>query len=399
MAEHQGVPYLTALKAVDEPLHQLRDFVSETGKYSGLWPHFRLVGEKSIYSSPLRSDELSFNPERMIRTVDPRDPELRDSEFSSFGRVINDSYYKEMGRRVSLLEESGSPDVWHYRELYRAGLLGESAQEIEPFFHHFRNDGWAMGQAIAMDGARLGVFCVSFYPFSKVGETARGFLPVTRTQLAALRSGEPAGKLSLPLYQPRGNGTLEWSTEVALTARLKESYSNSGERLTVLFREVPEDLSAVMNERGLRMSLFNFEYHYEELERYNFSLRGSDLIVNRPGRSVSRGLSYRILEIDGERSDLEVAPQSSSATSPLSPPISLISRVSNLDHAIQLIQGVSTLDRTDNSALRSVVASNIERHGGVATLAQIAGELRASTDIVCRKIGLEIHQKFSSATT
>jgi len=192
-AEEHELPYLKALKAVDEPLHQLRDLTDpEELKRLGYHPHFRLIDEKERE----RADPKSAYAELIAAkfpAVNAHEQVIVEKGLPHFATL--DNLYGECGTRLARLHREGLTDIWSYRELHRAGLLGPEAQPMEPVFHYF---GWHLNQSgdSALPGeGKLGIFCVSIAEgrFRGTG----GLIPVTETQLGALKSGESMERIEL----------------------------------------------------------------------------------------------------------------------------------------------------------------------------------------------------------
>lgn len=176
-AATHSVPYLTALHAVDEPLHELRDL-------------FRLP-ENSERGFHIVSREGSYGPAYSALESQNRVEELE--------QISLRGYILESSRRLWFIAESGAGDIWGYRELYRAGLLPEGHPAMEPIFHHYEvGIGTDLGSMFKL-GRELGFYPVNFSGFAEIRDKVN-LRPVTEAQLAALKGGAPAGPIEKRLF-------------------------------------------------------------------------------------------------------------------------------------------------------------------------------------------------------
>ena len=261
MEKHEGVPYLTALKAVDEPLHELRDLVVNKGVRAA---HFRLIGEQSAYSS-------AFPEWGMIPPRSPIDPD--GLYYGQLPETLGLSHFedsrdflRESGRRVELFERAGEGvySIWDYRELWRAGLLWDGAPEIEPFFHHFGFSPDQSGRLMRYEGPSLGLFSVAVAAYIDLVDMD-SYFPVTIAELENLESGVAVGSVDQRYpynpYDPEAKGGTpplvrlgERFSKMARSRVLKsEGWATLGDRprLTVLFREDPELSGVGLRDLGL----------------------------------------------------------------------------------------------------------------------------------------------------
>lgn len=188
MEKHEGVPYLTALKAVDEPLHELRDLVNQRNLFKVYG--FNLVSEKTPYRSAY-DDVPPGYPEEYKPNWNSYPIKQGMSHYSDTAAMIRD-----MGARLQLLDSTGAADIWEYRELQRSGIRGE-VPELEPFFHIAGKSG---DEILYDEGRRLGIYNVLIADFLEI--TDRELFPLTLKQFDALRAGVPAGPLELPNSLP-----------------------------------------------------------------------------------------------------------------------------------------------------------------------------------------------------
>lgn len=389
MAEHAGVPYLTALKAVDEPLHELRELSRMPDReLTAIHPHFRLVGSKSIYA--------------------PAFPELRSPDSDQdYGGLIESrglthfgstgDFLKEMGRRVSLLEEARVEDIWAYRELQRSGAI--STGQLEPFLHHFGSKlPWGF-EALLVEGHRLGIFGVSVASFLKFQEQV-SFIPLTESQLSALCSGSSLGELRLPPIYIPSDGSSKWEERGELSFS-KICYSHrelAGQpRLTLLLREDPMVSGFSIEDLGLSWDDFTVEAASKH--RWHLALSRDMRVLSAAGNRQYEGCSDGVLEADGLVTDRERERHAPPATSLLSSTVNLSSQFRSLDGAYQLIGKVTPLDYVDRRALKPAVLRALERRGGTVTMAQIVGVLWGSSDQPCNAVGNDLYGKLYSAVS
>lgn len=302
--EKHDVSYSTALRAVNEPLHELRNFSQlPDGEFTLLHPHFRLVGEESIYSSAFPELD-SDNPDRSYREV------AKAAGLYQFGSPRE--LIREMARRIELLEESGAQNIWEQRKLSRGGILG-GISELQPIFHHY-GPALQLGlEAMIFEGPELGIYAVNLARYIDIQERFT-VLPVTLDQLSALAEGSPAGELSLPLTSTTrkdGPQKLSWSSEYALIASAldhsgrKVSRNGDSKALHILFREYPLDIHGAFEGLGLNSNDFVLEEPFEG--PYDLTLEEDYLTLELDGETIYQGSSYGVLEYDSIEADRSVA--------------------------------------------------------------------------------------------
>jgi len=190
-AEKHDLSYLQALKAVDEPLHQLRDLLdSQEINKAGYFPGLRLATEDDRRVSPY-ADSLPSNREPWwgyASLVATR--ELSRFDFSA-------DFYIELGKRIALIEETHTGNIWRYRELHRAGILSEDAPYMEPFFHHFSTEFTWGAESAFFRAAQTGIFGVSIASAADY-EGSESLIPVTEEEFEALKRGDAIEKIELP---------------------------------------------------------------------------------------------------------------------------------------------------------------------------------------------------------
>lgn len=235
-SKEYGLPYLASLRAVDEPLHGLRDYLSVGSALKSPISrgHFQVVGSKSIYA---RGFEVPFHPAggRDYRGF------IKEQDLTHYS--TDGDFFRDLARRVSLLERYGAKDIWHYRTLRRAGMLPESADELEPFFDHYGFHSSRLEGSLWEETMRVGIYGVSLssYLESAPGST---LLPLEISQHELLIAGKnPDGALSRflehynsqrELLEDRGSTYSHLATSQSDTA----FYSGSKiPRLLVMFRE------------------------------------------------------------------------------------------------------------------------------------------------------------------
>jgi len=290
MEKHEGVPYLTALKAVDEPLHELRALEANRGVRK---VHFRLIGEQSSYSS-------AFPEWGMIPLRSPLG--TRGLYYSQLTETLGLSHFedsrdflRESGRRVELFERAGESvySIWDYRELWRAGLLWDGAPEVEPFFHHFGFHPDQSGRLMRHEGPSLGLFSVATAAYIDLEDT-ESYFPVTIQELENLKSGARVEDIGQRYpYNPHNpeavGGTPplvrlgERFSKMARSRVLKsEGWAKLGDRprLTVFFREDPELSGVGLRELGLNPD--DFELTDVSGESFDFELHFEDFLVSSP---------------------------------------------------------------------------------------------------------------------
>jgi len=296
-AETHGLSYLSALKAVDEPLHELRTFSAfPAQRYTALYPHFRLIGEESIYSSAYPELSYDFGNPAYLSTI-------KAAGLSHFDGTRD--LLREIGRRLQLLEDAGAENIWEYRVLQRGGLLGADAPALEPFLHHYGARIGAGMDTIFLEGDRLGIFGVSIARHTDIQDRFT-LLPITEDQLSALIEGRPAGELNLPRYHTNGDGGSffeKWSSSYSLLATSVDPlYGRATDRsqlnsLRIFLSQYPDDLQGFFDGLGLRSK--DFVLRDVTGVVFTFTLDGDIITLEeegRPGYPYSRS-SYGVLEL------------------------------------------------------------------------------------------------------
>ena len=259
MADHEGVTYLNALKAVDEPLHELRDLVGYPRVQEfGFTNFFRLVVEQGSYRSvAVESGATDFE---LIE-------KLGLFEYRGMWKFID-----EAARRRELLKTNEVGDIWEYRELQRSGLLDSDAESMDPVFHHY--DKHLRAPFAPMFGmGNIGFFPVNVSSLLEIDDTER-FIPVTLDQLRALETGNgPVREIIAPVYledHDAGN-VLEWTGHYDILAVSKNRTSSYDlPCLSILFKGDFDDLSTELRANGLDPIEFDFEQIYDDIDFRQF---------------------------------------------------------------------------------------------------------------------------------
>lgn len=267
-AKAHGVPYLTALKAVDEPLHELRDLMrySFTAPLAMTGPHFRLIGSEGIYSSVYR--ELP-PPSGYYRDGSPRDvPTLDELGFSYFSKTRD--IFKEIGRRMELIDSAGAQDIWGYRELYRAGILADDAPELEVFLHYSHRELFEERRGLYRQGAELGLFVVILAPLNELMDPKH--FPVTQDQLKGLFTGSSSSApIWMPLHHVISSGNLRryWSksySRVYSSKRMQERSHYTEPIFRIFLEAIPSDESSKLKDLGFDLEDFIRDESLENVE-------------------------------------------------------------------------------------------------------------------------------------
>lgn len=181
-----NMSYLKALKAVDEPLHGLRDFLAEAKILGGpnMRQQFRLHGEKGIFSdafaprhrlvpsarlSDYHSEEPLFAPvlPPFETNISNRNAFLEQGVRARLGypTLDHNEFFILLGERSSLLKSHSVENIWQLRELQRAGIISP-AVDLSPKLHYY---GLKLHDALlpAMQrGSALGFFTVAMGAYS-----------------------------------------------------------------------------------------------------------------------------------------------------------------------------------------------------------------------------------------
>lgn len=191
-AKEYEVSYLTALRAVDEPLHELESLLYNLRSPSQLSQriHFSLFGDKGIYSSAFDLTEY----ERYTESGQYYGPDyerlIEDHNFPHFKPGVETLI--EIGRRWDALTEASAKDIWEYRQLVRAGLVVDE-HNIADIKLHYVSGYVSQHDNITFYGNAVGVFAVFTASFVNI-LTHRATIPVTRLQLENLVTGSPVGE-------------------------------------------------------------------------------------------------------------------------------------------------------------------------------------------------------------
>lgn len=188
-ADKHELSYLQAFKAVDEPLHQLRDLmdIKEISR-ADYFPGLRLATEAdrrvSPYADSVATDQESWSYASLVARM----------KLSRFN--FSEHFYMELGRRLNLLEKTHTYDIWRYRELHRAGLLFEDAPAMEPFFHHFSTEFTWGAESAFFQAAQTGIFGVSIASAADYNGS-KPLIPITEDELESLKRGDAIEKIEL----------------------------------------------------------------------------------------------------------------------------------------------------------------------------------------------------------
>jgi hypothetical protein len=251
-AAKHGVSYTVALKAVDEPLHELRDLGGDRSSWQhGTGNRFRIVPRQGSYG-------YAFDK--------PVEPWYSISEEFGLSRYKNSmAFLQDLVARDALLEAASAGNIWEYRELHRSGLLGKDAAAMEPFFHHYneRLDPASYGQ-IEFTGHSHGIFPVNIAEFLRT-DSYEISIPVTQDQLQALSEGRPVGHIENLLQITEfdalnSNKRVYWEDNYRFIAR-SNYYARHGHfaMLTIFFKRDLESFYKELESRDLDPEDFNFE--------------------------------------------------------------------------------------------------------------------------------------------
>ena len=300
MADHEGVTYLNALKAVDEPLHELRDLVDYPRvREFGFTNFFRLVVEQGSYA-PVNTDSESSD----FALID----KLGLFEYRGMWKFID-----EASRRRELLKTHEVSDIWEYRELQRSGVLGLDAETMDPVFHHYDMELRAPFAPMFGMGP-IGFFPVNVSSLVEIRENER-FIPVTLDQLRALETGNgPVGEIIAPVYledHDAGN-VLEWNGRYDILATSKNStFSYDLPCLSILFKGNFDEFSKELRTKGLDPIDFDFKQLSDE--DINFRQFEGNIYARQRGQSLFKlpttqnSLLWKGRSVEESRTILEVA--------------------------------------------------------------------------------------------
>ena len=298
-----GVSHSTALRAVDEPLHRLRDLsrLPREASLSGIQDaHFRIVGNQGPFSYPV---DVPISDIALTGST-PNSEEERWVNKSSSGPEI----MAEISRRFTILSRTGTEDIWSYREHFRAGLLAGSAltlqrtdspEELEPWFVFFGVSDRIQRYLGQGEGARLGIFPVDRASIIE-GNGRRGTIPVTFQELRGLREGTIEGE---PRFLPRINrrpGLIVEEKTYSLMAALRDDWGTVRPR--VLFGDPAETVESARERlRSLGVEPERFELMDISRERLKLELGGDWLMLSgSKGFSRIETISGVTIELDGD---------------------------------------------------------------------------------------------------
>ena len=276
MEKHEGVHYLTALKAVDEPLHELRDLVSMPGiRDFSFTTLFRLVTAQGKYDKVYADvDRYGF---RIIEKLD----------LSRYRRYTD--FFEAVTERRKLLEAHDVYDLWEYRSLQRAGLLDSEAPDLEPFFHHYDwNLGSSFGAMRSTD--RYGIFAVKIDPLIFPDDND-SYIPVTPQQLEALQSGSPVGHIEpFPRAEEEDPSNAKtWKDRYSVLATSQYERISGVPTMNILFRRSLTEFHEELEARGLNPEDFDFsDVSDSEITFKQFS---TILSADQPGSNLFSGMS------------------------------------------------------------------------------------------------------------
>ncbi len=298
MARIDGLSYMDALHAVDEPLHGLRDLT--------LWPlnrcaitrgHFRLVGEDGIHSPAFERPTRGHGYWKLIE-------ERGLDRFDSY----DGSFFLESARRIQLLKDQGAKDIWDQRVLHRAGVL--EGEILEPLFHHYAyrlspEGGLTM---IHGEGHRLGIYSVNISSTLE-DRDERATLPITQRELKSLREGSLIEALQLPWGDwavpatgaPR---SLTWtaSAHTLLSSKARTRVLPSADRglpqVALLLGDGASSPEVELSSRGL--SLEDFELTDVRGKELKYHLISELLHVHLDGELIFKHTTQNFVEIGEE---------------------------------------------------------------------------------------------------
>lgn len=235
-AATHSVPYLTALHAVDEPLHELRDL-------------FRLP-ENFEVGFHIIPREGSYGPAYTL--LEERD------RVKALGGLELKKYLVESGRRISLIEESGAKDIWGYREIYRAGILPEGSPALEPLFHHYQIELQRELRSMFSIGRELGIYPVNLSRQLYIRDRFC-FRPVTEIKLAALKAGTLAGPIEKRVFSVHNTERAEDVVEPFGTLATWGNEEDRSPRAAVLVKGGRDEAIRELEARDLPSKQFTFQ--------------------------------------------------------------------------------------------------------------------------------------------
>lgn len=257
-AKTHGGSYLTALKAVDEPFHELRDLIySIRSQSNSLQQHFRLIGDRGRFSAAYPAPDL---PGRLVYGDYAWNRKHLRSVLSTenLPRLSQSEFFIELGKRTDRIQRSEAGDIWAYRELHRAGLVDRDEPQLEPIFHHYFTRLSGGFEALIFSGAKLGIFGVNMASYDQMTEQFQ-LIPITVDQLDALRFGK---SLETPIYfalnhpSPKGVPELRWKQSYVAAYSHYGDAGDHGPALSLLLQSPVDNLEAELRDLGLDFSNF-----------------------------------------------------------------------------------------------------------------------------------------------
>jgi len=245
-AAKHDVSYTVALKAVDEPLHELRDLMElpQTQDFN-FATMFRVVDKQGSYGSVYSARGLEM-------------PYMAGDELSQFKGLWE--FIGESARRHQILKDRGLETYWEYRELQRSGILGPDEPELEPFFHHYFEELRSPYAPMYAMGRRLGLIPVNLSGFLEI-QDSHSFIPVTPEQLTALSSGTPVGPIEGFRRAESDDPSSPdcWTDRYSVLA-ISKAKNNRFDlpQMAILFRRDLDELHGEMRARGLDPFGFTF---------------------------------------------------------------------------------------------------------------------------------------------
>lgn len=324
-AQH-GVSHSIALKAVDEPLHALRDLgrlpellntlpqVTTTGTPALQDVRFRLVGDSSRFAELARDHsehQSSFIKGMIIHG--------QDMEFTSKASLM-----RMISNRFELFEKAGVRDIWSFRELLRGGIVGfpedlensldeafKSSVErrlFEPIFYYYENElDRQIDHYLSLGyGDRLGIFPVSLTSIlEQKSNSNRALIPLTLNELEELQQGRFSGDPRFLQRINRKPGRLVERKIYSYLAELNDPIAQtSNSQIRFFFgnpSETPESAEGKLRQLGIDPELFSFTSIRDG--QFTVTLEGDQIqFIDRTKRYLLRDLtsSERVLEFDPE---------------------------------------------------------------------------------------------------
>jgi len=307
-----GVSHSTALKAVDEPLHILRDLsrIPQSMATPDLnEARFRLVGAGSRFAS--FHQEYSESGARYIRDIFARYQSMNSPK--ELLRLIS--------RRFELIELVGATDFWELREIIRGRVVlvpelnGEPSFFSPPFaaegrkrllepafyFHEGPLDSRVAHYLSEGEGARLGIFPLNMQGILELndpGEAAA--IPITFEESGGLLDGSLKHR---PRFLQRFSQKSGWTVEQRSYSFMAEFKENWGEsQVRVFFGDPAETIeSAKIRLQSMGLDPLGFELRdiCEEQLTLNYAADRLEISGWQDGNSISMR-TERTIELDGE---------------------------------------------------------------------------------------------------